>query len=41
MANVKRAITGENSDLVNPYVRVAFAGLTVWAGLYGAGKCLV
>ena len=29
MANVKRAITGENSDLVNPYVRVSFAGLTV------------
>ncbi|KAF0293526.1 Otoferlin [Amphibalanus amphitrite] len=28
MANVKRALTGENSDLVNPYVRVSFAGLT-------------
>lgn len=29
MANVKKAFTGELSDLVNPYVQVSFAGLTV------------
>lgn len=29
MANVKRAFTGEAKDLVNPYVQVSFAGLTV------------
>nr|CAH7741241.1 unnamed protein product [Callosobruchus chinensis] len=28
MANVKKAFTGELSDLVNPYVQVSFAGLT-------------
>jgi hypothetical protein len=28
MANVKRAFTGENRDLVNPYVQVSFAGMT-------------
>ncbi|XP_055599374.1 otoferlin-like [Uranotaenia lowii] len=28
MANVKRAFTGENKDLVNPYVQVSFAGLS-------------
>nr|CAI5859408.1 unnamed protein product [Callosobruchus analis] len=27
MANVKKAFTGELSDLVNPYVQVSFAGL--------------
>lgn len=27
VANVKRAFTGENRDLVNPYVQVSFAGL--------------
>lgn len=29
MANVKRAFTGEARDLVNPYVQVSFAGLSV------------
>jgi hypothetical protein len=29
MANVKRAFTGEMKDLVDPYVQVSFAGLTV------------
>lgn len=29
MANVKRAFTGESKDLVNPYVHVSFAGLSV------------
>jgi hypothetical protein len=29
MANVKRAFTGESRDLVNPYVHVSFAGLSV------------
>lgn len=29
MANVKKALTGENRDLVSPYVQVSFAGLTV------------
>ena len=45
MANVKRVITGENSDLVNPYVRVSFAGLTVSGGFgnwenYGKVVCV-
>lgn len=29
VANVKKAFTGELEDLVNPYVQVSFAGLTV------------
>lgn len=29
MANVKKAFTGELNDLVDPYVQVSFAGLTV------------
>jgi hypothetical protein len=29
VANVKKAFTGEMKDLVNPYVQVSFAGLTV------------
>lgn len=29
VANVKKAITGESRDLVDPYVQVSFAGLTV------------
>jgi hypothetical protein len=29
VANVKKAFTGEVKDLVNPYVQVSFAGLTV------------
>lgn len=29
MANVKKAFTGEVKDLVDPYVQVSFAGLTV------------
>lgn len=29
MANVKKAFTGEVRDLVDPYVQVSFAGLTV------------
>lgn len=29
VANVKKALTGEAKDLVNPYVQVSFAGLTV------------
>lgn len=29
MANMKRAFTGENKDLVSPYVQVSFAGLMV------------
>lgn len=29
MANVKKAFTGETSDLVDPFVQVSFAGLTV------------
>lgn len=29
MANVKKAFTGEIRDLVDPYVQVSFAGLTV------------
>lgn len=31
MANVKKAFTGEVNDLVDPYVQVSFAGLTVIA----------
>lgn len=29
VANVKKAFTGESKDLVDPYVQVSFAGLTV------------
>lgn len=29
MANVKKAFTGEIKDLVDPYVQISFAGLTV------------
>lgn len=29
LANVKRAFTGESPDLVDPYVQVSFAGMTV------------
>lgn len=29
MANVKKAFTGENKDLVDPYVQVVFAGQKV------------
>lgn len=29
MANVKKAFTGELNDLVDPYIQVSFAGLTV------------
>lgn len=29
MANVKKAFTGELNDLVDPFVQVSFAGLTV------------
>lgn len=29
VANVRKAFTGELRDLVNPYVQVSFAGLTV------------
>lgn len=29
MANVKKALTGENKDLVDPYVQVVFAGQKV------------
>lgn len=29
VANVKKAFTGEARDLVDPYVQVSFAGLTV------------
>jgi len=29
MANVKKAFTGEVKDLVDPYVQVSFAGLSV------------
>lgn len=29
MANVKKAFTGEVKDLVDPYIQVSFAGLTV------------
>lgn len=29
LANVKRAFTGESQDLVDPYVQVCFAGMTV------------
>lgn len=29
MANVKKAFTGEISDLVDPYIQVSFAGLMV------------
>lgn len=29
LANVKRAFTGETQDLVDPYVEVSFAGMTV------------
>jgi hypothetical protein len=29
VANVKKAFTGEVKDLVDPYVQVSFAGLTV------------
>lgn len=32
VANVKKAFTGEVKDLVNPYVQVSFAGLTVSYG---------
>lgn len=34
MANVKKAFTGQLKDLVDPYVRVSFAGLTVRQLLY-------
>lgn len=29
LANMKKAITGESHDLVDPYVEVSFAGMTV------------
>lgn len=29
MANVKKALTGEINDLVDPFVQISFAGLTV------------
>lgn len=29
LANVKKAFTGESQDLVDPYVQVCFAGMTV------------
>lgn len=29
LANVKRAFTGEVQDMVDPYVEVSFAGMTV------------
>lgn len=29
MANVKKALIGENKDLVDPYVQVVFAGQKV------------
>lgn len=29
VANVKKAFTGESRDLVDPFVQVSFAGLTV------------
>lgn len=29
VANVKKALTGESKDLVDPYIQVSFAGLTV------------
>lgn len=32
MANVKKALIGENKDLVDPYVQVAFAGQKVRNG---------
>lgn len=35
MANVKKAFTGEVKDLVDPYVQVSFAGLSVRSTSYG------
>lgn len=32
VANVKKAFTGESHDLVDPYVQVSFAGLSVCNG---------
>lgn len=29
LANVRKAFTGESQDLVDPYVEVSFAGMTV------------
>ena len=34
MANVKKAFTGDSKDLVDPYVQVSFAGLSVRNFLY-------
>ena len=31
MASVKKALTGEGKDLVDPYVQVSFAGHKVWS----------
>lgn len=39
MANVKKAITGEVKDLVDPYVQVSFAGLMV--RIYNKYKFLI
>lgn len=38
MANVKKALIGENKDLVDPYVQVAFAGQKVGENQGGFGK---
>ena len=34
MASVKKAFTGEDKDLVDPYVSVSFAGHVVSYGIY-------
>ena len=33
MANLKQAFVGQTRDLVDPYVQVSFAGLTVSLGM--------
>ena len=33
MANLKQAFVGQTRDLVDPYVQVSFAGLTVILGM--------
>lgn len=38
MANVKKALIGENKDLVDPYVQVAFAGQKVGEHQGGPGR---
>ena len=40
MANLKHAFGGLTKDLVDPYVQVSFAGLTVRISIYAVLNCL-